>query len=110
MSPTPFVIDRSASERLAGELTSWFAGARRDLPWRTGRTPYHVWLSEVMLQQTRVAVVEEYFRRFVAQFPTVFDLARADEDAVLALWSGLGYYSRGRNLHRAAQLVVAEHG
>jgi len=95
---------------LAAQLSRWFAGAARDLPWRHDRTPYRVWLSEVMLQQTRVAVVVDYFARFTARFPDVGALAAASEDDVLGLWSGLGYYSRGRNLHKAARVVVDEHG
>jgi A/G-specific adenine glycosylase len=91
-------------------LARWFASARRDLPWRRQRTPYRVWLSEVMLQQTQVSRVVDYFERFVARFPEVTDLAAAAEDEVLSLWSGLGYYSRGRNLHKAARVVVDEHG
>jgi A/G-specific adenine glycosylase len=91
-------------------LARWFETARRDLPWRRERTPYRVWLSEVMLQQTQVSRVVDYFERFVARFPDVKDLAAADEDEVLSLWSGLGYYSRGRNLHKAARVVVDVHG
>ena len=89
---------------LAGPLLSWFAGARRDLPWRKEpRDAYRVWVSEVMLQQTRVDVVVPYYQRFLARFPTLRALAEAPLDDVLALWSGLGYYARARNLHRAAQ-------
>ncbi|HEY1098844.1 MAG TPA: A/G-specific adenine glycosylase [Myxococcota bacterium] len=102
-----------APAALTTSLASWFAVARRSLPWRDGdggaRDPYRVWLSEVMLQQTQVSRVVEYFTRFVSRFPRVEDLAAADEDAVLSLWSGLGYYSRGRNLHKAARVVVDEH-
>jgi A/G-specific adenine glycosylase len=84
-------------------LLSWFATARRDLPWRKEpRDPYRVWVSEVMLQQTRVEVVVPYYRRFLRRFPTLRTLASAPLDDVLALWSGLGYYARARNLHRAA--------
>ena len=79
---------------------------RRDLPWQNTRDPYRIWLSEIMLQQTQVATVIPYFARFLEKFPTLRDLARASEDEVLALWSGLGYYSRGRNLLRAAQIVA----
>ncbi len=96
--------------QLSRGLLMWFEGSARDLPWRKVRTPYRVWLSEVMLQQTRVATVIPYFERFVARFPDVQALAAADEDDVLSLWSGLGYYSRGRNLHRAARVVSDEHG
>jgi len=87
-------------------LTDWFSQAARDLPWRKNRTGYRVWLSEIMLQQTQVSVVEDYYRRFLTRFPSISDLAAADEDQVLALWSGLGYYSRGRNLHKTAKLIV----
>jgi len=83
---------------------------KRDLPWRdVGRTPYEIWLSEIMLQQTTVATVINYYTRFLAQFPTVQDLANASEDAVFHLWQGLGYYSRARNLHKCAKLVVAHY-
>jgi A/G-specific adenine glycosylase len=103
----------SATPNLAA-LQAWFAEHQRALPWRMGphgaRDPYRVWLSEVMLQQTRVATVIAYFERFVARFPTVADMAKAPIDDVLSLWSGLGYYSRGRSLHRAAQAVVAQGG
>ncbi len=95
---------------MTAALTAWFAEHQRSLPWRRERSAYRVWLSEVMLQQTQVSRVVDYFERFVARFPTVQALAAADLDEVLGLWSGLGYYSRGRNLHRAAQAVVADHG
>jgi A/G-specific adenine glycosylase len=83
---------------------------RHDLPWQNTQDPYAVWLSEIMLQQTQVVTVREYFARFMARFPNVADLAAAHQDEVLGLWSGLGYYSRARNMHRAAQDVVALHG
>jgi A/G-specific adenine glycosylase len=83
---------------------------RHDLPWQNTQDPYAVWLSEIMLQQTQVVTVREYFARFMQRFPTVADLAAAHQDEVLGLWSGLGYYSRARNMHRAAQDVVALHG
>jgi len=82
---------------------------RSDLPWQGTRDPYAIWLSEIMLQQTQVATVVPYYLRFRARFPDLGSLAAADEDAVLRLWSGLGYYSRARNLHRAAQAVVTQH-
>ena len=82
---------------------------RHDLPWQNTQDPYAVWLSEIMLQQTQVATVRAYFARFMQRFPTVADLAAAHQDEVLGLWSGLGYYSRARNMHRAAQVVVALH-
>ena len=91
------------------KLLGWFAEAKRDLDWRATRDPYRVWISEIMLQQTRVAAVVPYYRRFLERFPTVNDLARARIDAVLRHWAGLGYYSRARNLHRAAKEIVARH-
>jgi len=81
---------------------------RHDLPWQ-GAAAYHVWLSEIMLQQTQVATVIPYYQRFTASFPTIAALAAASEEQVLTHWSGLGYYARGRNLHRAAQIIVAQH-
>ena len=83
---------------------------RHDLPWQQTRDPYRVWLSEIMLQQTQVATVLSYYQRFLLAFPTVADLAAAPQDAVMQLWAGLGYYSRARNLHHAAHMVVAEFG
>jgi len=83
---------------------------RHDLPWQNTRDAYRIWLSEIMLQQTQVTTVLPYYERFLARFPDVRSLAAASEDEVLALWAGLGYYSRARNLHRAAQQVVAAHG
>lgn len=87
-------------------MMAWYASARRDLPWRRTDDPYLIWLSEVMLQQTRVDQAEPYYRRFVERFPTVHDLANATVDDVLLSWEGLGYYSRARNLHHAARRVV----
>jgi A/G-specific adenine glycosylase len=89
-------------------LLSWYQRHKRDLPWRRSRDPYRVWLSEIMLQQTRVAAVIGYYRRFLEQFPTVQDLAAATEGQVLAAWSGLGYYRRARMLHAAAKQVATE--
>lgn len=91
-------------------LLHWYDGSRRELAFRGTRDPYRVWLSEIMLQQTRAQTVEGYYRRFLAQFPDVYALARADEQAVLKAWEGLGYYSRARNLHRAAQVIANELG
>lgn len=90
-------------------LTGWFAEHQRDLPWRRTRDPYAIWLSESMLQQTQVATVIDYFERFLAHFPSVDALAAADEQSVLSLWAGLGYYRRARQLHAAAKKVVADH-
>ena len=89
---------------------AWYKRNARDLPWRQTRDPYRVWVSEIMLQQTQVVTVVPYFLRFIASFPTVTDLAAAAEEAVLRHWEGLGYYRRARQMHRAAQLIVAEHG
>src|SRR5690242_6873520 len=91
-------------------LLAWFARHQRDLPWRRDRDPYRIWVSEVMLQQTQVATVIPYFERFLKAFPTLADLAQAEEEQVLRLWEGLGYYRRARDLHRAARQLVAEHG
>lgn len=91
-------------------LLAWYYAHKRDLPWRRSRDPYRIWVSEIMLQQTRVAAVLEHYARWMERFPTVQALARAEEPEVLALWSGLGYYRRARMLHRAARVVVAEHG
>ena len=95
----------------AARLLDWHdAHGRHDLPWQHPRTPYRVWLSEIMLQQTQVSVVMGYFERFVAALPELPSLARAPQDEVLALWSGLGYYARARNLHAAARLCMERHG
>ncbi len=91
-------------------LLAWYAQNARQLPWRGHPDPYAVWVSEIMLQQTRVETVTPYFQRWMARFPTVATLAEADQQDVLAQWEGLGYYSRARNLHKAARLVVAAHG
>lgn len=100
-----------ATAGLAAPLLRWFdRHGRHDLPWQHPRTPYRVWLSEIMLQQTRVQVVVPYFERFVAALPDVPALARASLDQVLSLWSGLGYYARARNLRAAAKLCVERHG
>jgi len=96
--------------QLARPLLSWFDAHQRSLPWRHSRDPYRIWVSEVMLQQTTVAAVVPYFNRFMARFPTVSDLAAADESEVLKHWQGLGYYRRARHLHAAAKKVVAERG
>jgi A/G-specific adenine glycosylase len=90
-------------------MLSWFAERKRDLPWRRTRDPYRIWLSEIMLQQTRVAAVIPYYKRFLQTFPNVRALARAKSDRVLANWAGLGYYSRARNLQRAAKEIVSRH-
>ena len=91
---------------LRSKLTRWYDRAKRDLPWRRTRDPYAIWISEIMLQQTRVAAVIPYYERFLARFPDAAALAAAPEAEVLAMWSGLGYYSRARNLQKAAQQIV----
>lgn len=88
-------------------LTRWYESAKRDLPWRRTRDPYAIWISEIMLQQTRVAAVIPYYERFLIAFPNAAALARASETQVLAMWSGLGYYSRARNLQKAAKQIAA---
>jgi A/G-specific adenine glycosylase len=90
-------------------LLSWYRRNQRDLPWRGSKDPYKIWVAEVMLQQTRIAAVIDYYHRFLKQFPSVQSLARAREPEVLRLWSGLGYYTRARNLRRAAKEIVARH-
>jgi len=94
---------------VAESLVSWYSVNKRHLPWRETRDPYLIWLSEVILQQTRVNQGLEYYRRFVEAFPVVFDLAGAAETEVLKLWQGLGYYSRARNLHKTAKIIVGNH-
>ena len=89
-------------------LLEWYRDNHRQLPWRETKDPYAIWVSEVMLQQTQVTTVIPYYNRFMARFPTVVDLARSDQEQVLKLWEGLGYYARARNLHKAAQVVVAQ--
>ena len=105
---TGFVPDEGL-QRWPEKLLNWFRTHRRELPWRSDPTPYRVWVSEIMLQQTRIEAVKGYFDRFMEAFPTVEALAAAPEDEVLRLWAGLGYYSRARNLHRAA-CMIAERG
>jgi A/G-specific adenine glycosylase len=95
--------------RFRKKLLAWFAEFQRDLPWRHTKDPYRIWLSEIMLQQTRVATVIPYYNRFLERFPEVQALAAAPEEEVLCFWAGLGYYSRARNLQKAARQMVAEH-
>jgi A/G-specific adenine glycosylase len=102
--------DSISHGRFQRSLLGWFDRHKRDLPWRQDRDPYRVWLSEVMLQQTRVAAVTNHYERFLQRFPSVEKLAAAREASVLATWSGLGYYRRARMLHAAAKRIVKEHG
>src|SRR5712672_4697604 len=95
--------------RLRRRILEWYIKHKRDLPWRQSRDPFRVWISEIMLQQTRVAAVIPYYERFLARFPDVQSLATAPHEEVLQLWSGLGYYSRARNLQEAARQMAAKH-
>ena len=97
------------TELISRSLLQWYRTQARDLPWRSSQDPYRVWVSEIMLQQTQVERVKEYFRNFLDRFPTVFDLAKAEETIVLKYWEGLGYYRRARQLHVAAKKIVAEY-
>jgi A/G-specific adenine glycosylase len=103
-------LEAAALRKLQAALRAWFRRHARDLPWRENRDPYRIWVSEIMLQQTQVATVIDYFKRFIATFPTVAALAAADEQAVLRLWEGLGYYRRARQLHAAARVIAERHG
>ncbi|HEX7906581.1 MAG TPA: A/G-specific adenine glycosylase [Paraburkholderia sp.] len=116
---TPRTTSSAAPEALAFQVMSDFSTrliawqrqhGRHDLPWQNTRDPYRIWLSEIMLQQTQVSTVIPYYAKFLARFPTVAVLAAAPSDDVMALWAGLGYYTRARNLHRCAQVVVEQHG
>ena len=97
-------------EKLPGAVLPWFEANKRDLPWRRDREPYHIWLSEIMLQQTRVEAVKGYYTRFLDALPTIESLAYADDDLLHKLWEGLGYYSRVRNLKKAAVVIMEQHG
>lgn len=95
---------------IAEPLLTWFADNRRALPWREDRDPYHVWISEIMLQQTRIEAVKKYYARFIAALPDIRRLSECPEEKLLKLWEGLGYYSRARNLQKAARMIVTEFG
>lgn len=101
--------DEKLFQQIPAPLLSWYNGHKRNLPWRENPTPYRVWVSEIMLQQTRVEAVIEYYARFMSQLPTVEDLAACEEEKLLKLWEGLGYYSRARNLQKAARQIVVEY-
>jgi len=103
-------LDAQKIAELREHLLEWFHKYQRDLPWRRNKDPYRIWLSEIMLQQTRVAAVIPFYERFLEHFPSIAALAAAPEAEVLRLWAGLGYYSRARNLQRAAKKIVEEHG
>jgi A/G-specific adenine glycosylase len=112
LAERPYLTDFSPRQRqtLRRRLLTWYESNARELPWRASRDPYRVWLSEIMLQQTQVATVREYFARFVAALPDVHHLAAADEQQVLRLWEGLGYYRRARQLHAAAKQIADVYG
>ena len=95
---------------ITAPLLEWYGAHKRALPWRESKDAYRVWVSEIMLQQTRIQAVMGYYERFMAAFPSVYELAEAEEDTVLKLWEGLGYYSRARNLHKCAKVVVEQYG
>lgn len=107
-APVPVYLDNL--DRIAEPLLSWYDRGRRILPWREEPTPYHVWLSEIMLQQTRVEAVKPYYDRFLQALPDIESLAAVDEEKLLKLWEGLGYYNRARNLKKAAHILVSEYG
>ena len=102
--------DAKWKSALRRKLLKWFDENQRDLPWRKNKTPYRIWVSEIMLQQTQVATVIDYYNRFIKQFPNVKKLAAAPESDVLKLWEGLGYYRRARQMHAAANVVMDQHG
>ena len=104
------MTDADIYRLLPERLLPWFSGNSRDLPWRRDREPYHIWISEIMLQQTRVEAVKPYYERFLAELPDIPSLAKAPEEQVFKLWEGLGYYSRARNLQKAAQFILAQFG
>jgi A/G-specific adenine glycosylase len=110
MGAMPSGFTASQRSRIQRSILVWFRANRRELPWRANRDAYRIWVAEIMLQQTRIAVVGPYYDRFLKTFPSVHTLARARAGDVLRLWAGLGYYSRARNLHRAARHIVSRHG
>ena len=107
-APLPVFLD--SLDRIAEPLLAWYDAGRRILPWREEPTPYHVWLSEIMLQQTRVEAVKPYYDRFLQALPDIGSLAAVEEEKLLKLWEGLGYYNRARNLKKAAEIIVSEYG
>ena len=112
MPPTVTQVEISplSAKQFSKNMLDWYhQQGRKHLPWQQNKTPYRVWISEIMLQQTQVATVIPYYQRFMASFPSISDLANADEDKVLHHWTGLGYYARARNLHKAAKIIADEH-
>ena len=103
-------ISAASAEKFSQQILSWYdKQGRKHFPWQQNKTPYRVWISEIMLQQTQVTTVIPYYQRFMASFPTIIDLANADEDTVLHHWTGLGYYARARNLHKTAKIIRDEY-
>ncbi|RYD77539.1 MAG: A/G-specific adenine glycosylase, partial [Sphingobacteriales bacterium] len=103
------MVKQETNKRINVALLTWFSANKRPLPWRQTKNPYHIWLSEIILQQTRVAQGTPYYQRFIENYPTVEHLAAADEQEVLKLWQGLGYYSRARNLHATAKMIAEKY-
>ena len=110
LTQTFMKIETNNDTYISNKLITWYQTNRRELPWRETTNPYIIWISEIILQQTRVAQGLDYFNRFVARFPNVQALAEASEDEVLKYWQGLGYYSRARNLHTAAKTIMQQFG
>ena len=107
----PVVLENPSLYAMREKLVSWYRRNKRELPWRENQDPYRIWISEIMLQQTRVEAVKPYYKRFLSELPTVKDLAEASEDKILKLWEGLGYYNRVRNMQKAAQQIMIDfHG
>ncbi len=105
----PVILENPELYAMGNDIVTWFRENKRDLPWRRTTNPYHIWISEIMLQQTRVEAVKPYYDRFLRELPTVKDLAEAEEDKLLKLWEGLGYYNRVRNMQKAAQQIMTEY-
>lgn len=97
--------EKDRLQKIIKPLVKWYQREGRILPWREGKDPYHIWISEIMLQQTRIEAVKEYYKRFIKELPTIQDLAKIEEEKLLKLWEGLGYYNRARNLKKAAQMI-----
>ena len=106
----PVVLGSPELKEAVVPLVRWYREHKRDLPWRHDISAYRVWISEIMLQQTRVEAVKPYFERFLRELPTVKDLAEAEEDRLMKLWEGLGYYNRVRNMQKAARQIMEEYG
>lgn len=96
-------------KKIAKPIVEWYQNEEKNLPWKQDKEPYHIWISEIMLQQTRIEAVKKYYERFVKELPTVYDLANVDDEKLLKLWEGLGYYSRAHNLKKAANIIVQEY-